>query len=53
MFHIIFDGVKITKSSLRIINLKDEIFMTHTRRWNICVVRDALSLNTSVPHYHL
>ena len=53
MFHIIFDGVKITKVlHLRIINLKDKIFMTY-RRWNICVVRDALSLNTSVPHYHL
>ena len=36
MFHIIFDGVKITKSSLRIINLKDEIFMTYSQMEHLC-----------------
>ena len=36
MFHIIFDGVKITKSSWSIINLKDEIFMTYSQMEHLC-----------------
>ena len=49
MFHIIFDGVKITKSSLRIINLKDEIFMTHSQMEHLCGKRCTFIKYISTP----
>ena len=49
MFHIIFDGVKITKSSLRIINLKDEIVMTHSQMEHLCGKRCTFIKYISTP----
>ena len=49
MFHIIFDGVKITKSSLRIINLKDEIFMTYSQMEHLCGKRCTFIKYISTP----
>ena len=49
MFHIIFDGVKITKSSWRIINLKDEIFMTYSQMEHLCGKRCTFIKYISTP----
>ena len=50
MFHIISDGVKITKVlHFRIINLKDEIFMTHSQMEHLCGKRCTFIKYISTP----
>ena len=50
MFHIISDGVKITKVlHFRIINLIDEIFMTHSQMEHLCGKRCTFIKYISTP----